>query len=216
MTNFRFERMEDAVRIGLKLVLAKVVIENSSKIVGLIYSAFFKNYGITSISNSMSGWADDFASITHADIEGGLLGIGFLLEAIVMLIAWLIIMAMLIKMTAQIAGIIFEIAIHKAIAPVALSTLCNDNAKSAGISFIKSYSATCLQALTIAICFTAYSPMYSALASAKTAFLGSATSIVESTFIADVFTILSPIIGIVILSTAVSRSGDLTKRMLGA
>ena len=216
MSNFRFERLEDAVRLGLKLVVAKVIIENSSAITGVIYNAFFKPYGIERIKTALGSWKSDFLTVTKGTIDGGLLGVNFLFEATILLIAWLIIMALLIKMVAQIAGILFDIAVHQVIAPVALSTLCNDTAKSTGIAFIKSYSATCLNCLVIAILFSAMSPLYEQLSEIHKKFFESSTEVISSTFLIDALTLMAPIICMIVLSTAVSRSSDMTKRMLGA
>ena len=37
ISEFRFERIEDAIRLWIKLLFAKIIIENSSNIIGSIY-----------------------------------------------------------------------------------------------------------------------------------------------------------------------------------
>ena len=212
MTDFRFDRMEDGIKLGLKFVMAKVIIENSSDIVGAIYEGIFKQYGLNMVVSQMGTFQSEWNAVVAEDnIDPGLLGINYLLSGILMIVVWLILLAMLVKMAATIAGIIFEIAMHKVVAPIALSTLCNDTAKSCGISFIKSYAAVCLQACVISVCFALYPSIAQAISDKD--FTSGLTS---ASFIVNVFKTVSPIISITILSTTISKSGDITKRMLGA
>ena len=210
---FRIQGIEDGIRVGMKFIVCKIVMENSDKITGAIYSMFFKSHGLNLISSTMtSSFAIDASS---AISDGGLLGIGYVVGALILLIVWGFMFGMLVKMVAQIAGIIFEIAIHQAAAPVALSTLCNEQARSAGISFIKSYSAVCMQGLVISICFEVYGFVNKALGNAPNYFREHAKAAIEGTVIVDAFGLIAPIIGMVILTTAISRSSDITKRMFG-
>lgn len=50
ISEFRFERIEDAIRLWIKLLFAKIIIENSSNIIGSIYD-LFKGLGVVSIDD---------------------------------------------------------------------------------------------------------------------------------------------------------------------
>ena len=214
MTDFRFDRIEDAIKIALKYVMAKVIIENSSGIVGAIYNGIFKQYGLSLLVEEMDTFQNSLNIITANDssLDPGLLGINYLLSGFLMFGVWIILITMLVKMAATVAGILFEIAMHKVVAPIALSTLCNDTAKNCGISFIKSYAAVCLQACIIAICFNLY-PSIAATINTRTFLAGvnGTGSVIEV-----ISSAICPIVSMIILSTTVTKSGDITKRMLGA
>ena len=141
MAQFRFERIEDAIRLGLKLVVAKIIIENSSTIAGGIYELFFQGAARDSITNGMADLSSQLSGSIPSSLllnDGGTLGILFVIDAIFLVIAIIVVFVLLSMIAIQICGIVFEIAIHMACAPIALSTLCNDTARSTGISFIKS------------------------------------------------------------------------------
>lgn len=217
MVGFRFERMEDAVRLGCKYVLCKVVIENTATIIDLVYVTFFKGFGIDKIPPHLNNIFDYGVTITASkDIKPGVMGINYAIPALINIIVWVIIVFMLIKLLSQISGVIFEICMHKAVAPVALSTLCFDQARSAGISFTKSYCAVCLQGLVITACFIVYETIMNAFQD-QNAWAGLyIDEFKDSKLFLPVVNYLVPIFGLMILSTAISRASDLTKRMLGA
>lgn len=213
MSGFRFERIEDAVRIGLKFVVCKIILENTKEITGIIYNLFWKNHGIDTLGGAISGQFK--LTVSGDDLDGGIMGINYILAGIINLIVCVILFALMMKLVAQIAGILFEIAIHQAVAPIALSTLCNEQARSAGISFIKSYTAVCLQGLVLTVCFEVYGTVAKGLAGASDYFKDNITSVISSSYIVDAFNAIVPIIGMIVLSTAVTRSSDITKRMFG-
>lgn len=216
ISDFRFERIEDAIRLWIKVLFAKIIIENSSSIIGGIYD-LFRNLGSNSISEGFNAVKDSVYSLADPDglIESykGLLGIGYVLSWIVLLIVNIIVVVMLIMITIEIFGIIFEIGIHQAIGPIAISTLCNSTARSTGIAFIKSYAAVCLQTTVIGVIFKVYAAFSSHLKS-------------NSQFITDtvssggpfglLISMLSPMMALAVLCVTVKKSSDLTKRMFGA
>jgi hypothetical protein len=96
-----------------------------------------------------------------------------------------------------------------AAAPIALSTLCNDMTRPTGISFIKSYSAVCLQAFILGACLTVYGII-------STQFDGMTMSLdCEGNLFAGLLKGLMPVIMVLSLSTIMKKSGEVTKRMLG-
>lgn len=218
ISEFRFERIEDAIRLWIKVLFAKIIIENSSAIIGGIYD-LFRNLGVNSISDGFT--AVKATVYAFADADGlisdykGMIGEGYILAWLVLLLVNVIITVMLILITIEIFGITFEIGIHQAIGPIAISTLCNSTARSTGISFIKSYSAVCLQTTVIGVIFKIYATFAEKLQ------FGSGDGVLEG-FVNKggpaglLFAFFSPIIGLTILCVTVKKSSDLTKRMFGA
>jgi hypothetical protein len=100
------------------------------------------------------------------------------------------------------------------VAPIALSTLVNDTTRSTGISFIKSYSAVCLQLTLISVCINVYSAIATALNAQIEALFGD--SLIAVNIFGQLINALVPLLLFVCLSTAIKKSGDITKRMLGA
>ena len=194
------------------MLFAKIIIENSSNIIGSIYD-LFKGLGVVSIDDGFSKISGSIGNITEAAIEPnkGLLGEGYIFSCIVLLIVTLVVSALLIMLTIEIMGIVFEIGIHQAIGPIAISTLCNSTARSTGIAFIKSYSAVCLQTTVIGAIFTVYVKFADKFIvsdlSEKIAGVGA---------FGIMFRFLSPVLSLAVLCITVKKSGDLTKRMFGA
>lgn len=216
ISEFRFERIEDAIRLWIKVLFAKIIIENSSVIIGGIYD-MFRNLGTNSISEGFSavkstiyGFADSNGLI---DSYKGMLGEGYILAWIVLLLVNVIVTIMLILITIEVFGITFEIGIHQVIGPIAISTLCNSTARSTGISFIKSYAAVCLQTTVIGVIFKVYATFADKLQ------IGN--DIIDNTIATGgpfglLFAYFSPLLGLTVLCVTVKKSSDITKRMFGA
>ena len=64
ISEFRFERIEDAIRLWIKLLFAKIIIENSSNIIGGIYD-LFKGLGVVSIDDGFSKISGSIGNITE-------------------------------------------------------------------------------------------------------------------------------------------------------
>ena len=106
-------------------------------------------------------------------------------------------------------GIVFETAILTAISPVALATLVNTQARSAGISFIKNFAAVSMQWGVLAICFKAYTFISSNLTLDFSAGLDGAGLLMH------IFKYATPVLSVVMLAVTVAKSSDITKRALG-
>lgn len=207
LAEFRMERMEDAIRIAMKFVVAKVVIENSSAIVKGISGIFYKTTSLYlfEISNNISA---AISGITIAEKSGGLLGIAYLLLFLGIVGIGIILLVFLLKIAITIIGISFEMGIHQAIAPIALSTLCNSTARSTGIAFIKSYSAVSLQLTVIAAIFKVFIVVRETIIKIT---INGDTLGIFSCFINFVPTLIC----VIALSKAVKAATELTKRMFG-
>lgn len=202
-----FERMEDAIQLWIKLVVAKIIIENSSTITGGIYS-YFKNLGSVSVSSGLSAISAQLTSISGFDtMDGGFLGIAHLFMALILALLLLVVFVILVMLAVEILGIAFEIGIHQAIAPIALSTLCNSTFRSTGLSFIKSYAAVCLQTTVIGAIFKTYTIIEPQISLSLAS---------DNSVLSWLFGFSMPILGLIVLCVTVKKSGDITKRMLGA
>ncbi len=211
MTSKWFERIEDAIQLGIKLVVAKIIIENSSSIIGGIYS-YFKNLGSISMSEGLNAVSQNLNAVSGLDsMEGGFMGIAYLGMAIVLALILVIVFIILVLLAVEIIGIVFEIGIHQAVGPIALSTLCNSTFRSTGLSFIKSYSAVCLQTTVIGAIFKVYAAFYDKLDLKLD--LGDFTA---DGFISWLFGFFTPILGLIVICVTVKKSSDITKRMFGA
>lgn len=216
ISEFRFERIEDAIRLWIKVLFAKIIIENSSAIIGGIYD-MFRNLGTNSISDGFSAVKSAIYGFTDSngliDSYKGMLGEGYILAWIVLLLVNIIVTIMLILITIEVFGITFEIGIHQVIGPIAISTLCNSTARSTGISFIKSYAAVCLQTTVIGVIFKVYATFATKLQIGK--------DIINNTIATGgpfglLFAYFSPLLGLTVLCVTVKKSSDITKRMFGA
>ena len=83
ITSKWFERMEDAIQLGIKLVVAKIIIENSSSIVGGI-SGYFRKLGTASLQDGFNSLASNIAATTTPDIDGGVFGLNYLLPTVLL------------------------------------------------------------------------------------------------------------------------------------
>ena len=213
ISEFRFERIEDAIRLWIKVLFAKIIIENSSVIIGGVYD-LFRDLGMISIDEGFTKISANIGVITEETIDAnkGMLGEGYIFACIVLLLVTLVVAIMLILLTIEIMGIVFEIGIHQAIGPIAISTLCNSTARSTGVSFIKSYAAVCLQTTVIGAIFTVYVQF------ADKFIVGGdlADKISNAGAFGIMFNFLTPALSLAVLCVTVKKSSDITKRMFGA
>jgi hypothetical protein len=209
---FRMDGIEEAIRLGMKVVIAKIILENSGAISNMIFEMFW-GLSTTTLTSSILSLADSFDSIVKP-IEPGLFGINNIIALITNVIPALIASnVMLCSLVITIAGIVFEVLMHQQVAPIALSTLVNDTTRGTGIAFIKSYAAVCLQLGVIGVCVTIYDTLNQSVRSAYNAF---ANFFLEQAIIGPILNTIFPLLMFVCLTSAIKRSGDITKRMLGA
>ncbi|MDR0991408.1 MAG: hypothetical protein LBL87_00720 [Ruminococcus sp.] len=217
---FRVERIEEAIRVAMKFVIAKIIIENTTGIMTSIKGMFFDTLGAQEINYAFSKFGNETLGVflsangETAAIEPGLFGLNFIVIMIFLGTPVLLISAIcLFSVVFTIAGNLFEMGIHIAISPIAFSTLVNEMTRQTGITFIKSYAAVCLQLFVISVITQLY-PIISEQAAAVVAGFEPPGS--EFSFVWSVNTLLVPLLMLICFSTAIKKSGDITKRMLGA
>jgi hypothetical protein len=212
ITAFRVERFEEAIRLAMKFIVAKIIIENTSWISGAIYAIF--------VGLSQNGLVDGLASFTLENMNvqepspTGMEPLGTGLGWLVQVFTYTtptILMSIFVyaTMLLTVAGIVFEIGMHMAVAPIALSTLCNEMTRPTGISFIKSYAAVCIQAFMFGACLQLYAVISSAFDGAIIALED------QSNLFAGIIGSVMPVIMVLCLTTVLKRSSEVTKRMLG-
>lgn len=205
------ERIEDAIQLGIKVIVAKIIIENSTSITSGIVG-YFKSLGSASLDNGFDAILSSLP-IGILPSKAGPFGLGYVAVMIGLLILIIVAIAVLSMVAIEVAGIVFEIGIHMAVGPIALSTLCNSTFRSTGLSYIKSLSAVCLQTTVIgAICkvYTAVLPQLTSVNLGAEILNGGG-----GTLGAIVFGYASPLLGLVVFCVTIKKSSDITKRMFG-
>ena len=106
-------------------------------------------------------------------------------------------------------GVVFETAILVAVSPVALSTLVNSQARSAGISFIKNFAAVSMQWGVLSVCFLAYTKISTGIT------LSFADHCTTGGLLINIMQFATPLLCVVMLAVTVSKASEVTKRALG-
>jgi hypothetical protein len=212
ITAFRVERFEEAIRLAMKFIVAKIIIENTSWISGAIY-ALFLGLSQGELANGLNLFTLESFGVTEPSLTGmepfGT-GLGWLMQVMFAITPKILVTVFIYAtLLLTVAGIVFEIGIHMAVAPIALSTLCNDMTRPTGISFIKSYTAVCMQAFVFAACLKLYALMQPLINTTVEELS------VEINLFADIVKFILPVLMILCLTTALKRSNEITKRMLG-
>ena len=75
----------------------------------------------------------------------------------VVLIGMLVIIVLSFILVITVYGRLFRLYLYTAISPIPLAAFAGEPSQQIGISFLKSYSAVCLEGVVIALCCTIYS-----------------------------------------------------------
>lgn len=212
---FHFDDINDAVRFGFKVVVYKIIIENSSKIVDLVYGIFVDSDAWTNIATSVEGLSGvfDTGDLTESKfnligVVGEILGIKQFFIGLILLLISIVVCGVLIKIMAAIAGLLFELAINIAIAPIPIATLVNSQTRGIGIGFIKNFAGNCMTLMMYTVCFTVYSNIKDEI---QTAF----AELVPSN---DDFLLISGLVGslisIILLSVAIKNVSTMINKIL--
>ena len=200
--------IEGAIRVAMKLVVSALIVQNVDNVVGII-SGLFKSE--VDFASAFSGIGAAFGDEMNqgTPLEGGLLDINYIVLTLLYVIIIILMFVMFSLIVITVLGIVFETAILTAISPVALATLVNTQARSAGISFIKNFAAVSMQWGVLAICFKAYTLISSNLTLDFSAGLDGAGLLMH------IFKYATPVLSVVMLAVTVAKSSDITKRALG-
>ena len=152
---FETANYEVVIKLLLRYILAKVIIDNCREIMDIIFSAFS---GIAStISSAGSLLLGDTAKQALIDqinaIDGGFAGINYLSFYLKLMPSMLIIFVVTLLVSIIVLGRMFEIFVYTAIAPLPVATLAGEMSHDTFKKFIQSYIAVCLQGVIIIIAF---------------------------------------------------------------
>ena len=200
--------IEGAIRVAMKLVVSALIVQNVDNVVRII-SGLFKSE--VDFASAFGGIGAAFGDAMNQGtlLEGGLLDINYIVLTLLYVIIIILMFVMFSLIVITVLGIVFETAILTAISPVALATLVNTQARSAGISFIKNFAAVSMQWGVLAICFKAYTLISSNLTLDFSAGLDGAGLLMH------IFKYATPVLSVVMLAVTVAKSSDITKRALG-
>lgn len=204
--------IEGAIRIGMKLVVSALIIQNVPNVVRAVAGILKCD---VDFSDAVSGIGEQFGSamVSGSGFEEGPLGIYCILLGLIYVIIIILMFVLFVMITLTIFGVVFETAVLEAISPVALSTLVNSQARSTGISFIKNFAAVSMQWGVLTVCFAAYKTIGTDLVSNFDAAITSGLS--DSGIMIYIMKMASPMICLVMLAITVSKASDITKRALG-
>lgn len=218
---FHFEDINDAVRFVFKVVVYKIIIENSSKIVSMVYGMFMNSSAWDSIKGALDTvskrFTDGDASVygkikeyylEFARTDDSFLNINQLIVSLALIGAVIIVIIICVNIITSIAGLMFELCIDVAIAPVPIATLVNSQTRQIGINFIKGFAGNCLTLTMYTICFSVYKNLVPGISTGFSGLL-STTSIFSSIGI-----ILPEIVGLLLLSVAVKNVGNMINKVL--
>lgn len=200
--------IEGAIRVAMKLVVSAFIVQNVDNVVGIISGLFKSEVDFASAFGGIGAAFGD-AMNQGTPLEGGLLDINYIVLTLLYVIIIILMFVMFSLIVVTVLGVVFETAILTAISPVALATLVNTQARSAGISFIKNFAAVSMQWGVLAICFKAYTIISTNLALDFSAGLNGAGLLMH------IFKYATPVLSVVMLAITVAKSSDITKRALG-
>lgn len=206
--------IEGAIRVAMKLVVSALIVQNVDNVVGIISGLFKSEVDYASAFSGIgAAFGDAMMQGTPTDgttaLEGGLLDINYIVLTLLYVIIILLMFVMFSLIVVTVLGIVFETAILTAISPVALATLVNTQARSAGISFIKNFAAVSMQWGVLAICFKAYTLISANLV------LNFDAGLSGSGLLMHIFKYATPVLSVVMLAITVAKSSEITKRALG-
>lgn len=169
---------ENVLMLFIKLVVAKVCVDNAELFTSMLYKGF--NGFIGAISGSISQFqfitgdnqtkAQYFVSASDAslivnDYNAGFLNFQPLLLNLQITIQGLIMKIIMVLANVVVIARLFELTVYTMIAPVPLSTFACEGLSDVGKGFLKSYAAVSLQAIVLAIMFLSYAAVNNALIS---------------------------------------------------
>lgn len=210
---------ESAMKIGVRTILMFIIVENSPKAVNAVIEIFKLNNSLNFSTafgkvadplNNMFSGIEFSKGIIMKHIEPIIYGIilVFVFIALVILFSMIII---------SLVGIVMETTILTAVSPVACSTLVNSQVRQTGISALKNLAAVSLQWSVISLSFTVYEKVAEKVNTIDFSALNAAGAANPATAaLGKILQILPPFLCMAALAAMISKSGEITRRALGA
>ena len=157
-TSFQdIKRPEHAIKLFIRFAIAKGLVTYGLE---LLMALFKIVQGVVSTIMNSAGFGGASSTILPNEIISAIESTGFL-ESIplwaVTLIGGLFITVLSFLMILSVYGRFFKIYLYTAIAPIPLSTFAGEPSSQVGKSFIKSYSAVCLEGAIIILACVIFS-----------------------------------------------------------
>ena len=157
-TSFQeIKRPEHAIKLFIRFAIAKGLVTYGLE---LLMALFKIVQGVVSTIMNSAGFGGASSTILPNEIINAIESTGFL-ESIplwaVTLIGGLFITVLSFVMILSVYGRFFKIYLYTAIAPIPLSTFAGEPSSQVGKSFIKSYSAVCLEGAIIILACVIFS-----------------------------------------------------------
>ncbi len=145
------KKPEHALRLFIRFAIAKIVVTYG---MDLMLALFKISQGIVSKIMSISNITSSTKSVLPSQMITAIEDCGFF-ESIplwaVTLIGGLVVTVMSFIMIMSVYGRFFKLYLYTAIAPVPLATFAGEPTQNIGKSFLKSYSAVCLEGVIIVL-----------------------------------------------------------------
>ena len=214
---FHFDDINEGFRFVFKIVVYKIIIENSSNIVRIVYGLFFKAEAWDKLASNFSTIGSNFSKIpgeinaTMSGMDEGVLGVAKLFAGIAIGAVSIFAFIILVKIVISLAGIIFEIGIDIVVAPVPIATLVSHETRSIGINFLKGFAANCMTVSMYGVCFTVYNGISSHI---TTSFAKDALGIADGV-LSGVGFVIPHLISLLLLSVATKNASNMMSKILG-
>lgn len=214
-------KWENVFLFLLKLIFAKVIIQNSMEIMEWIFTVF--NDLALNVSDALNTGDAGFLNVrpksadperldccnlvftpeelTYYKEDGGWFGFARVLKVIELMPSFWIAMGVMTVTGVVIFGRVFEVIVYTMVAPIPLSSFSNEEQRQIGIGFIKSYAAVCLQALMIIIMFAAFAALGGELANLQDSYASGSWGI---------------LLRVILLGMGIFKSGNWAKKLCGA
>ena len=131
---------------------------------------------------------------------------------IILVILFLVLTVLFSMIIISLIGIIMEQTVLVTIAPIACATLVNSQVRQTGITALKNLAAISLQWSVIALSFTVYNEAATAINAANF----NAINAGDVGILEQILIFVPPLLCMVGLATMISKSGEITRRALGA
>ena len=196
------KKPEHALRLFIRFAIAKIIVTYG---LDIMMSLFKMSQGIVSKIMSISNITGSIDSTLPESIIKSIEKCGFF-ESIplwaVTLIGCLVVTVLSFIMVMTVYGRFFKLYLYTAIAPIPLSTFAGETTQQVGKSFLKSYSAVCLEgAIIILSCI-----IFSKFASAPPVVDTSATAVTQVwKYIGELIFNMLILVGIIKMSDRVVR-----------
>lgn len=167
---------ENVLMLFIKMVVAKVCVDNAELLTTVLYKGF--NSFVGAISGTVTQYsfikgdnmtkAQYFVSASDASLivnneKAGFLNFQPMLMNLRITIQGLIMKIVMILANVVVIARLFELTVYTMIAPVPLSTFACDGLSDVGKGFLKSYAAVSLQSIVLALMFVSYSAINNAI-----------------------------------------------------